>query len=158
MLLLDNSGLILSLFFKWRKKKAISLFSTDTGICIEDVIQTLIDLRIAHTGNSTNEINLKQSEIRNRRRQDNNNNNIDLSAILVIDTDVLRTASNRLTIGNLSSKNNQNLFDPTYLRLNNRRWKRKKNFCVFLCILKIFVHIDWNSIFVVSYSRKGLSM
>jgi hypothetical protein len=104
-----------------KKKTPISLFSTDTGICIEDVIQTLIDLRIAHTGNSTNEINLKQSEIRNRRRQDNNNNNIDLSAILVIDTDVLRTASNRLSIGNLSSKNNQNLFDPTYLRLNNRR-------------------------------------
>jgi len=99
----------------------VTQLSTDTGICIEDVIQTLIDLRIAHTGNSTSEITLKQSEIRNRRRHDNNNNNLDLSSVLIIDTDVLRTAINRLSTGNLSSKNNQNLFDPAYLRLNSRR-------------------------------------
>ena len=97
------------------------MFSTDTGICLEDVVQTLIDLRIGHTGNSTNDINLKQSEIRNRRRHDNNNNNIDISSILIIDTDILRTELNRLLNGNLSSKNNQNLFDSTYLRLNSRR-------------------------------------
>lgn len=93
----------------------------DTGICIEDVIQTLIDLRIAYTSNSTNEINLKPAEIRNRRRHDNNNNNIDSSSILIINTDVLRTASNRLSTSNLVSKNNQNLFDSTCLRLNTRR-------------------------------------
>ncbi len=102
-------------------KTRISFSSTDTGICIEDVIQTLIDLHLAHTGNSTSDINLKQSEIRNRRRQDNNNNNLDPSSILIINTDVLRTAVNRLSTGNLSSKNNQNLFDPAYLRLNSRR-------------------------------------
>jgi hypothetical protein len=97
----------------------------DTGICIEDVIQTLIDLRLAHTGKSTNEITLKQNEIRHRRRYqnqcDNNNNNLDVSSLLIIDDDALRTAMNRLSNGNLSLKNNQNIFDPTYLRIINRR-------------------------------------
>ncbi len=102
-------------------KTWILFSSTDTGICVEDVVQTLIDLHLAHTGNSINDLNLKQSEIRNRRRHDNNNNNLDPSSILVINTDILRTALNRLSTGNLSSKNNQNLFDPAYLRLNTRR-------------------------------------
>jgi hypothetical protein len=97
----------------------------DTGICIEDVIQTLIDLRLAHTVKSTNEITLKQTEIRHRRRYqnqcDNNNNNLDVSSLLIIDDDVLRTAMNRLSNGNLSLKNNQNIFDPTSLRIINRR-------------------------------------
>lgn len=86
------------------------------------MIQTLIDLHIAHTGNSTNEIHLKQSEMRQRRRHDNNNNTLDPSSILIINTDVLRTALNRLSTGaNPSSQNNPNLFDPAYLRLNTRR-------------------------------------
>jgi hypothetical protein len=84
------------------------------------VIETLIDLRLAHTGNSSNEITFKQSELRNRRRHDNNNN-LHLSSILIINTDILRTAINRLSTGNLSSKNNPNFFDPTYLRLTSRR-------------------------------------
>ncbi|CAF2447146.1 unnamed protein product [Rotaria sp. Silwood2] len=102
----------------------VTQLSMDTGICIEDVIQTLIDLRLAHTKKSTNEINLKQQEVRNRRRHqqcDNNNNNLDLSSILIIDADALRTALNNSSTNNLSSKDNQNIFDPTYLRLISRR-------------------------------------
>lgn len=99
----------------------LSHSSIDTGICIEDVIQTLIDLQLAHTGNSTTDIHLKQSEMRQRRRHDNNNNNLDPSSILVINSDVLRTALNRSSMGNSSSQNNSNLFDPAYLRLNTRR-------------------------------------
>lgn len=95
--------------------------SIDTGICIEDVIQTLIDLHLAHTGNSTSDIHLKQSEMRQRRRHDNNNNNLDPSSILIINSDVLRTALNQLSMGNSSSQNNSNVFDPAYLRLNTRR-------------------------------------
>jgi hypothetical protein len=87
----------------------------DTGICIEDVIQTLIDLRLAHTGQSGN-------EIRNRRRQksntDNNNNNLDCTSVLTIDEDALRTAYHRFSTSNLAS---QNIFDPTCLRLISRR-------------------------------------
>jgi hypothetical protein len=111
--------------FTIKNKTYFFLFSTDTGICIEDVIQTLIDLRLAHTVQSTNEITLKQNEIRHRRRYqnqcDNNNNNLDVSSLLIIDDDVLRTAMNRLSNGNLSLKNNQNIFDPTSLRIINRR-------------------------------------
>ncbi|CAF4789306.1 unnamed protein product, partial [Rotaria magnacalcarata] len=39
----------------------------DTGICIEDVIQTLIELRLAHTSSSTGETNCKQQESRDHR-------------------------------------------------------------------------------------------
>ena len=64
-----------------------------------------------------NDIHLKQTEIRNRRRHDNNNNNLDLSSLVILNTDILRTEINRLSTGNNSSKT----FDPAYLRLNNRR-------------------------------------
>lgn len=97
----------------------------DTGICIEDVVQTLIDLRLAHTGKSLNDTNLKQLEGRNRRRQqnplDNNNNTLDPSSVLIIDSDALRSALGRLSSNNLLSKQSQHVFDPKYLRLTNRR-------------------------------------
>ena len=97
----------------------------DTGICIEDVVQSLIDLRLAYTGKPTNEINPKQPEARNRRRHniqyDDINNNLDPSSVLIIDTDKLSTVLNHLSTGNLSSKHSQNTFDPACLRLMNRR-------------------------------------
>ncbi len=94
------------------------LFSIDTGICINDVIQTLIDLRLAHTGISTIDIR----DQRNRRYQksdidDNNNSN----SILTIDEDLLHSNLIRLSNGNLLSKSDQHNFLPKYLRLNNRR-------------------------------------
>lgn len=102
--------------------------SNDTGICIDDVIQTLIDLRLARTGASTIEMNHRQQEAREhrqRRRQksnseseqeyDNNNNS---TAILTIDEDILHTNFVRLINGNTTD---QNIFYPKYLRLNNRR-------------------------------------
>ena len=80
----------------------------DTGICIEDVVQTLIDLNLAHTGQSINEINFRQQEIRGRRRQhnqyDNNNNNLDGSSVLIINTDVLRAALNHISTSNFTSR------------------------------------------------------
>ncbi|CAF1149101.1 unnamed protein product [Rotaria magnacalcarata] len=110
----------------------VTQLSVDTGICIEDVIQTLIDLRLAHTGKSISENNFKQHEVRNRRRHqnqsddnnnnnNNNNNNLDSSSLLIIDTDALRTALCRLSTNNAASKQNQNIFDPAYLRLLSRR-------------------------------------
>ncbi|CAF1082281.1 unnamed protein product [Rotaria sordida] len=102
----------------------VTELSMETGICIEDVVQTLIDLRLAHTKNSTNEINFKQPEVRNRRRHHHHHqcdNNLDVSSVLIIDVDALRTALNNLSTSNLSSKHNQNAFDSTYLRLISRR-------------------------------------
>ncbi|CAF5136533.1 unnamed protein product, partial [Rotaria magnacalcarata] len=89
-------------------------------------------LRLAHTGKSISENNFKQHEVRNRRRHqnqsddnnnnnNNNNNNLDSSSLLIIDTDALRTALCRLSTNNAASKQNQNIFDPAYLRLLSRR-------------------------------------
>ncbi|CAF1234523.1 unnamed protein product [Adineta steineri] len=106
----------------------IAQLSMDTGICLEDVIQTLIDLGLAHSGKSTNEITLKPHEIRNQRRRqqnqldnNNNNNNLESTSFLIINEDVLRTAITRLSTDNTLLKNNQNIFDPSSLRLINRR-------------------------------------
>lgn len=107
------------------------MFSIDTGICIDDVIQTLIDLRLAHTGVPTIEMNYKQHEARgqrHRRREksisesddqyDNNNNS---TAILTIDEDRLHSILTRLSNENILTKNDQHIFYPKYLRLINRR-------------------------------------
>jgi hypothetical protein len=102
----------------------------DTGIYMDDVIQTLIDLRLAHTGASNIEMNSKKQEGRDqrpRRRQksntdhdqcDNNNNS---TAILTIDEDLLHTNLARLSNTNVLTKNDQHIFYPKYLRLINRR-------------------------------------
>ncbi|CAF4556792.1 unnamed protein product [Rotaria sp. Silwood2] len=105
----------------------------DTGIFIEDVIQTLIDLRLGHTGTSTIEIHYKQQEARDqrhRRRQksngdydenDKNNNTLNSDSVLTIDEDVLHSTIARLSNENSSSQNDQHIFDRNYLRLINRR-------------------------------------
>jgi len=63
---------------------------------------------------------LKPAELRNRRRQDNNNN-LDLSSILVVNTEQLRSNLHRSSTANNQSKTNIKLFDADYLRLTNRR-------------------------------------
>lgn len=104
--------------------------STDTGICMEDILQTLIDLRLAYTGTPNTEAAAKPNDNRNRRRAkvaregnpcDSNNNHLDSAALVTIDEDALRVALHRLSTGNLASKHNQNAFDATYLRVINRR-------------------------------------
>lgn len=112
----------------------VLLFSLDTGICVEDVIQTLIDLRLAHTRASTLEAYHKHQEARdqrNRRRQksnsdsdqydDNNNNTLDSTSVLVIDEDLLHSNLVRLANENSSLKQVQHIFDRNYLRLIGRR-------------------------------------
>lgn len=104
---------------------SICFFSSlDTGICLDDVIRTLIDLQLAYTG----QMNSKQHEIRdhrNRRRQsdqiDDNNNN-QAFVILTIDEDRLQTLLVQLNQNsNLLSKTEQHLFYPKYLRFLPRR-------------------------------------
>lgn len=107
--------------------------SIDTGICIEDIIQTLIDLQIAHTSMSTIDTTYKKQEVRDqrqRRRQksnsdcdqyDDNNNALNSTSVLSINEDVLHTALTRLSNENRSSKSDQHVFDPNYLRLTSRR-------------------------------------
>ena len=111
-------------------KIAIFSSSADTGICMEDIIQTLIDLRLAYTGTPNNEPTPKPNDSRYRRRPkvardgnpcDSNNNHLDSSSLITIDEDALRVALHRLSTGNLASKHNQNAFDATYLRVINRR-------------------------------------
>src|ERR1700734_3474402 len=97
---------------------------------MEDVIQTLIDLHLAHTGTSTIEMNYKQQgsrDQRHRRRQkinidqekcDDNNN---LTSILAIDEDLLHKNLSRLLNANLLLKTDQHIFYSKYLRLINRR-------------------------------------
>jgi hypothetical protein len=75
-------------------------------------------------------MNYRQQESRDqrhRRRQkmnieseqcDDNNN---LTSILAIDEDLLHSTLTRLSNGNLLLKNDQHMFYPKYLRLNNRR-------------------------------------
>jgi len=109
----------------------LSQLSSDTGICTEDILQTLIDLRLAYTGISTNDQPVRTTDGRYRRRPktsrdgnqcDNNNNHLDSSALITIDEDALRQATNRLAMGNLPySKHNSNVFDSNYLRMINRR-------------------------------------
>ncbi|CAF1400742.1 unnamed protein product [Rotaria sordida] len=112
----------------------VTQLSMDTGICIEDVIQTLIDLQLAHTGTTIIETHYKQQEARDqrhhRRRQksngdydqnDNNNNTLHSNSVLTIDEDLLHSTIARLSNENLSSKNDQHIFDRNYLRLINRR-------------------------------------
>jgi len=111
----------------------LSFFSIDTGICIEDVIQTLIDLRIAHTGTSTIEINYQQQEARDHRHRrrhkpnidhdqcDNNNNSLNSTSVLAIDGDLLHSNIVRISNGNSSSKQDQHIFNSNYLRLSSRR-------------------------------------
>jgi len=103
------------------------LFSIDTGICIDDVVQTLIDLRLAHTGTSTIEMNYKQQEAREHRHRRREKSNTDseqhennLISILAIDEDLLHSTLARLSKGNLLSKTDQHIFYPKYLRLINR--------------------------------------
>ena len=97
---------------------------------MEDIVQTLIDLRLAYTGLMNVENQNKTSDGRYRRRRktsrdgnncDNNNNHLDASAVITIDEDALRSSLNRLSTSDLPSKHQQHLFDPHYLRLNNRR-------------------------------------
>ena len=98
---------------------------------MEDILQTLIDLRLAHTGISISDQPTKTTDGRYRRRRknsrdgnqcDNNNNHLDSSALITIDEDILRQAMNRLSMNNLiSSKHNPSTFDPNYLRMTNRR-------------------------------------
>lgn len=107
--------------------------SIDTGICIEDIIQTLIDLQIAYTSMSTIDTTYKKQEVRDqrqRRRQksnsdcdqyDDNNNALNSTSVLSINEDVLHTALTRLSNENRSSKSDQHVFDPNYLRLTSRR-------------------------------------
>ncbi|CAF2130269.1 unnamed protein product [Rotaria magnacalcarata] len=113
----------------------VTQLSMDTGICIEDVIQTLIELRLAHTSSSTGETNCKQQESRDhrhhhrRRRKsnsdsdqcDDNNNTLNSTSVLIIDEDLLHTAITRLSNENVSSNNDQHVFDRNYLRFINRR-------------------------------------
>jgi hypothetical protein len=99
---------------------------------MEDIVQTLIDLRLAYTGTMTYETHVKQQDVRYRRRPrvtrdttqscDSNNNDLDSSSSFVtIDEDALRAAMQRLSASNLPAKYQQNIFDATYLRLINRR-------------------------------------
>jgi hypothetical protein len=107
-----------------RMHVTITKLSIDTGISIEDVVQTLIDLRVAHTGTSTIETNYKQQEARDRRqrrRQILKNDYDNNTTVLAIDEDLLHSTMARLLNGNLLSKQNQHIFDPTYLRLSSRR-------------------------------------
>ncbi len=101
------------------------MFSTDTGICIHDVILTLIDLQLAHTGASTIEMNSRdhrprrhQKSVTDHEQCDANNNSM---AIITIDEDLLHTHLTRLTNKNLLSKTDQHIFYPKYLRFPNRR-------------------------------------
>ncbi|CAF0957605.1 unnamed protein product [Adineta steineri] len=108
----------------------VTQLSIDTGIRIEDVIQTLIDLRIAHTGAENIETNYRQQEARdqrhnNRRRNhkydDDNNNTLNSTSVLAIDEDVLHTKLVCLLNGTSSLKHDQNIFDANYLRFISRR-------------------------------------
>ena len=112
-----------------------SSFSIDTGICADDIVQTLIDLRLAHIRKSIVENNHKQQEPRDQRHRrrfksnmdidqcDNNNNNntLDLTAVLTIDEDLLHTNFVRLNNRKSSVKLDEHNFDPRYLRLTSRR-------------------------------------
>jgi hypothetical protein len=91
-------------------------------MCIDDVIQTLIDLRLAHTGIETN---YKQQGVRGRRHKpnqcDDNNNTLNPTSILTIDEDRLHSIKTRLSNGDLLTKPDQHIFHSNYLRLINRR-------------------------------------
>ena len=93
---------------------------------MEDVIQTLSDLRLAYIGRSTNEVTGKPSDGRYRRRPkphtcDDNNNHLDSSSTLTIDEVGLRTALDRLLAGNVLTTYHQNMLETKYLRLVSRR-------------------------------------
>ncbi|CAF4742693.1 unnamed protein product, partial [Rotaria magnacalcarata] len=84
---------------------------------------------------STGETNCKQQESRDhrhhhrRRRKsnsdsdqcDDNNNTLNSTSVLIIDEDLLHTAITRLSNENVSSNNDQHVFDRNYLRFINRR-------------------------------------
>lgn len=97
---------------------------------MEDIVQTLIDLRLAHIISSNNENQNKPTESRCRRRRkssrdgntcDNNNNHLDSSSVITIDEDRLRSTINHSSMNNQSNKKNQYLFDSTCLRFITSR-------------------------------------
>lgn len=108
-------------------------FSIDTGICADDIVQTLIDLRLAHTGTSTVENNYRKQEPRDQRHRrrfksnmdidqcDNNGNTLDHTAVLAIDEDLLHTNLVRLNNRKSPVQLNEHNFDPRYLRFTSRR-------------------------------------
>ncbi|CAF1096735.1 unnamed protein product [Adineta ricciae] len=112
---------------------SVTQLSIDTGICADDIVQTLIDLRLAHIGKSTVENNYRQQEPRDQRHRrrfksnvdidqcDNNNNTLDLTAVLAIDEDLLHTNFIRLSNRKSSVKSDEHNFDPRYLRFTSRR-------------------------------------
>ena len=112
----------------------------ETGICIEDVVQTLIDLQLGHIGPSTIETHYKQQEARDQRHRRrgrqkstyyhqqydnniniNNNNAFHSTSILVIDEDLLNSTFARLKNENSLFKHDQHVFDRNCLRIVNRR-------------------------------------
>ena len=108
----------------------------DTGICIEDVIQTLIDLRLAHSKAPSSEAHHKQLEARGQRHcrrqkstsdtdqcddDDDNNSTLDSTSVLVIDEDLLHSNLVRLSKENSSAKQDEHIFDRNYLRFIGRR-------------------------------------
>jgi len=93
----------------------IEQLSIDTGICLDDVIQTLIDLRIAYTG----EVNNRQYRRRQRSTSEHDDSSVSQS-VLTIDQDLLHSTLIRF---NLPSKVSQKNFYSKYLRWNNRRDK-----------------------------------
>jgi hypothetical protein len=97
------------------------------------VIQTLIDLRIAHTGTSTIETGYKIQEARDQRQRrrfkstrdtdqcDSNNNTLNSTSVVAIDEDLLHASLARLSNGKSSLKCDQHVFDAKYLRFTSRR-------------------------------------
>ena len=95
--------------------------SIDTGICMEDILQTLIDLRLAHTNAST----LQEGHVQRYRRRlkshpENLSTNTTMS-VLVIDQDALHTAMVRTFNVASATKQDQHIFDARFLRPSQRR-------------------------------------